>query len=150
MGENKEKKISKKYIIIAIVIALLGAVIGIVVYDVIYCNIENKNNFNEFIDGYNELFKEDFNDDMNIYTMNGDWDKKELKITIKKKSIDYEKDCEEGSIDTLLENVGTQYCYNLMKPVIDSFNEHGYKSDNISYSVTILDKNDKEVLTHNY
>lgn len=155
MEENKEKKkisISAKYIIIGIVIALLGAIIGAYLYNIYYTEKLYEKNFNDAIYDYNEYFEKNINvnDGSNIHSMTGDWDKKEVKVIIKKTVIDYEQDRKDDTADLLLKSTGTEYCYKLIKSVKYDFDSGGYDILNLSYSITIVDKNEKEILTYKY
>lgn len=154
MEEKKDKKglsASTKHILIGVSIGLVVAIICMAVYKKIYVEGSYEMKLYEIVEEYNDRMEEVFNtNDINNYTISSNWERRNIKITIKRNDIDYEEDCENGTIDELLDDVGTQYCYNLIEPVIEDLNEKDYEKFNLSYTVEIVDKYDKEILVHNY
>lgn len=143
MEQNKQKKSSKKYIIIGVIIVIVGIVGALFWFNT---EQENKEAFNSNINVYNRYFEEQLNyDNYRTFTMAGDYGKKEVTITLEEKNLEYDLVFGNGEKYDVIDK---ERCDEIINPIIEGMNEKGW--DNLHYVFSIVDKNGKELTRFEY
>lgn len=156
MEEIKEKKNKEKRtdVIVSFICGIIVGVVGVFVVVLLSISYDDMNSdktsFNNLIENHNTYFEENISEEkLGKHIMTGDWDKKEVVLTIKRTQLNYDI-ASDVDKDLDLQNVNRYYCDNLMESIIENFNESGLEDKNISYFVIITDMNDKEIVRYSY
>ena len=143
MEQNKQKKSSKKYIIIGVIIVIVGIVGALFWFNT---EQENKEAFNSNINVYNRYFEEQLNyDNYRTFTMAGDYGKKEVTITLEEKNLEFDLVFGNGEKYDVIDK---ERCDEIINPIIERMNEKVW--DNLHYVFSIVDKNCKELTRFEY